>query len=52
MESGRDNRTSRIVVVKDQVIPGQCEGRVMARMESLLGIENDLVEKKPASASA
>jgi hypothetical protein len=31
-------------VAKDHVIPAQCEGIVMARMENPLGVENGLVE--------
>jgi hypothetical protein len=40
-------QASSLVVVKDQVIPAQCEGIVMARLESPLGVENDLVETNP-----
>jgi hypothetical protein len=35
---------SSLVVAKDQVIPAQCEGVVMARLESPLGVENGLVD--------
>jgi hypothetical protein len=35
------------VVAKDQVIPAQCEGIIIARLESLLGVENGLVEQSP-----
>jgi hypothetical protein len=31
----------------DHVIPAQCEGIVMARMENPLGVENGLVEPNP-----
>jgi hypothetical protein len=34
---------SSLLVAKDHVIPAQCEGIVMARMENPLGIENGLV---------
>jgi hypothetical protein len=36
-----------LVVVKDQVIPAKCEGILMARLESPLGVESDLVEQSP-----
>jgi hypothetical protein len=36
-----------LVVAKDQVIPTQCEGIVMARLQSQLGVENKLVEPSP-----
>jgi hypothetical protein len=38
---------SSLVVVKDQVIPTQCEGVVMARLQSSLRVENGLVEPRP-----
>jgi hypothetical protein len=38
---------SSLVVAKDQVIPERCEGIVMARLQSHLGKENDLVEPSP-----
>jgi hypothetical protein len=34
-------------VAKDHVIPAQCEGVVIARLESPLGVENYLVEPSP-----
>jgi hypothetical protein len=34
-------------VAEDQVIPAQCEGIVMARLESPLGVESGLVELSP-----
>jgi hypothetical protein len=34
-------------VEEDQVIPAQCEGTVMARLERPLGVENGLVEPSP-----
>jgi hypothetical protein len=34
-------------VVKDHVIPAQCEGIVIARLENPLGVENGLVEPSP-----
>jgi hypothetical protein len=37
-------RPSSLVVAEDQVIPAQCEGLVMAGLESPLGVENGLVE--------
>jgi hypothetical protein len=36
-----------VVVVKDQVMPAQCERVVMARLESPFGVENGLVEPSP-----
>jgi hypothetical protein len=36
-----------LVVAKDQVIPAQCEGIVMARLQRQLGVENELVETCP-----
>jgi hypothetical protein len=44
---GAGPRPSSLVVAKDHVIPAQCEGIVMARMESSLGVENGLVEPNP-----
>jgi hypothetical protein len=38
---------SSLVVAKNQVIPTQCEGILMARLESSLGVENGLVEQSP-----
>jgi hypothetical protein len=38
---------SRLVVGDDQVIPAQCKRVMMAQLESLLGIENGLVEPSP-----
>jgi hypothetical protein len=38
---------SRLVVASDQVIPAQCGGVVMARLESPLKVENGLVESNP-----
>jgi hypothetical protein len=35
---------SSLIVAKDQVIPAQCEGIVMARLKSPLGVENGLVQ--------
>jgi hypothetical protein len=35
---------SSLTVEEDQVIPAQCEGTVMAKLERLLGVENGLVE--------
>jgi hypothetical protein len=40
-------RPSNLVVAKDQVIPAQCEGIVMAKLESPLGVENGVVESSP-----
>jgi hypothetical protein len=36
-----------MVVTKDQVIPARCEGIIIARLESPLGVENGLVEPSP-----
>jgi hypothetical protein len=33
-----------LVVAKDQIIPEQCEGIVMARLQSQLGVVNEVVE--------
>jgi hypothetical protein len=44
---GAGPRPSSLVVAKDQVIPAQCKGIVMARLESPLGVENGLVETSP-----
>jgi hypothetical protein len=41
---GEGPRSSSLVVAKDHVIPAQCEGIVMARMENTLGVENGLVQ--------
>jgi hypothetical protein len=38
---------SRLVVASDQVIPAQCEEVTIARLESLLGVENGPVEPSP-----
>jgi hypothetical protein len=40
-------RPSNLVVANVQVIPAQCEGIVMAKLESPLGVENCLVESSP-----
>jgi hypothetical protein len=34
-------------VAKDQVIPAQCKGIVMATLQSDLDVENELVEQSP-----
>jgi hypothetical protein len=44
---GVGSRPSRLVVAKDQVIPEQCEGILIARLESPLGLEHCLVEPRP-----
>jgi hypothetical protein len=44
---GEGPRLSSLEVTKDNVIPAQCEGLVMARMQNPLGVENDLVEPSP-----
>jgi hypothetical protein len=36
-----------LVVAKDQVIPAQCERIEMARLQSHLGVENELVKPCP-----
>jgi hypothetical protein len=41
---GAGPRPSSLVVIKNQVIPAQCEGIVMATLESPLGGEHGLVE--------
>jgi hypothetical protein len=41
---GAGTSPSSLVVAKDHVIPAQCGGLVMARLESHLGVEDDLVE--------
>jgi hypothetical protein len=38
---------SSLVVAKVQVIPAKCEGILMTRLESPLGVECDLVEQSP-----
>jgi hypothetical protein len=42
---GAGLRPSSLVVAKYQVIPARCEGIVIARLESPLGVENGLVEQ-------
>jgi hypothetical protein len=44
---GAGPRPSSLVVANDHVIPAQCEGIVMARMENPLGVENGPVEPSP-----
>jgi hypothetical protein len=44
---GAGPRPSSSEVCKDQVIPSQCEGIVMARLQSHLGVEKELVEPSP-----
>jgi hypothetical protein len=44
---GEGPHPSSLVVAKDHLIPAQCEGIVMARMQNLLGVENGLVEPSP-----
>jgi hypothetical protein len=39
---GEGTCPSSLVVAKDHMIPAQCEGIVMARMESPLGVDNGL----------
>jgi hypothetical protein len=41
---GAGPRSSSLTVEEDQVIPAQCEGTVMDRLETPLGVENGLVE--------
>jgi hypothetical protein len=45
-EPRRGPRPSILVVAKDHVIPAQCEGIVMTRMQNPLGVENGLVEPR------
>jgi hypothetical protein len=40
-------RPSSLAVAKDQVIPAKCKGILMARLESPLKVESDLVEQSP-----
>jgi hypothetical protein len=44
---GAEPQPSRLVVAKYQVIPAQCEGVVMAGLETPLGVESGLVELSP-----
>jgi hypothetical protein len=44
---GAGFRPSSLVVAKDQVIPARCDGIILARFESPLGVENGLVEPSP-----
>jgi hypothetical protein len=44
---GARPHASSLVVAKDQVIPAKCKGMLMARLESPLGVESDLVEQSP-----
>jgi hypothetical protein len=44
---GAGPRPSSLIVAEDNVIPAQCKGIVMARMEKPLGVENGLVETSP-----
>jgi hypothetical protein len=44
---GAGPRPFSLVVAKKHLIPAQCKGTVMARMESPLGAENGLVEPNP-----
>jgi hypothetical protein len=44
---GAGSRPSNLVVAKDQVIPAQCEGIVLAKLESPLEVENGPVESSP-----
>jgi hypothetical protein len=45
--SGAGPRPSSLVVAKDQVILAQCEGIVMARLQSHLRVENGLIGPSP-----
>jgi hypothetical protein len=45
--TGAGSRPSSLVVANDHVIRAQCEGMVMAELESPLGVENGLVEPSP-----
>jgi hypothetical protein len=47
VEPGEGPRLSSLVVAKYQIIPAQCEGIVMARLESPLGVESGLVDPSP-----
>jgi hypothetical protein len=44
---GGGPRPSSLVVARDQVIPAQWKGTVMARLQSHLGVENGLVSPSP-----
>jgi hypothetical protein len=43
----RGQRPSSLVVAKDQIMSAQCEGIVMARLESPFRVESGLVELNP-----
>jgi hypothetical protein len=49
---GAGSRPSSLVVTKDQVIPTSCEGIIIARLESPLGVENGLAEPSPQAHPA
>jgi hypothetical protein len=44
---GAGARPSSLTVAEGHVIPAQCEGIVIARMENPRGVENGLVETSP-----
>jgi hypothetical protein len=48
---GAGPRPSSLAVARGQVIPAKCEGILMARLESPLGVESDLVEQTPKAHS-
>jgi hypothetical protein len=48
---GAGPRSSSLIVEEDQIIPAQCEGTVMARLERPIGVENGLVERSPQDRS-
>jgi hypothetical protein len=50
LSPGVGSRPSSLVEAKDKVIPAKCEGILMARLESPLGVESDLAEPKGPSA--
>jgi hypothetical protein len=47
MEPGSKAPTSILLVAKDHVIPAQCEGIMVSRMENPLVVESGLVERNP-----
>jgi hypothetical protein len=44
-------RSSSLVEARDEVIPAQCEGVVMVRLENPLGVENGLMEPSPETSA-
>jgi hypothetical protein len=46
-QDGSGPSSLRVAIAKHHVIPAQCEGIVMARLQNPLGVENSLVEPSP-----